>query len=207
MGAARLVQPRAQVHAVPGSGAHRFHPDADGGHLDRALRGAEKGAAPWSSCATLLSSGQLIVGKLLPYLVISLAATTLILIAARVLFHVQVRGVRVALRGDAALPDRAPSAGGSGLDAGGQPGDGVPDLDAHLDDAKGIFLSGFIFSIRHAARAQLVTYAVPARYFPGDRPGRDPGERDWGRTWRSSASWRSTPPSCLRQQAAELQAT
>lgn len=115
---------------------------------------------------TSLSSGQLIVGKLLPYLVISLAATTLILIAARVLFHVQVRGAYASLYAATLL--YLIGALGWGL------------LVSTLVDNQAmafqistltsmmpaIFLSGFIFSIRAMPHAlQLVTYAVPARYF------------------------------------------
>ncbi|MBK7972356.1 MAG: ABC transporter permease [Deltaproteobacteria bacterium] len=115
---------------------------------------------------TSLSSGQLIVGKLLPYLVISLVATTLILVAARVLFHVQVRGPYLDLYAATLL--YLIGALGWGL------------LVSTLVDNQAmafqistltsmmpaIFLSGFIFSIRAMPDAlQLVTYAVPARYF------------------------------------------
>ncbi len=115
---------------------------------------------------TSLSSGQLIVGKLLPYLVISLVATTLILVAARVLFHVQVRGPYLDLYAATLL--YLIGALGWGL------------LVSTLVDNQAmafqistltsmmpaIFLSGFIFSIRAMPDAlQVVTYAVPARYF------------------------------------------
>ncbi len=115
---------------------------------------------------TSLSSGQLIVGKLLPYLVISLAATTLILIAARVLFHVQVRGSYLDLFAATLL--YLIGALGWGL------------LISTLVDNQAmafqistltsmmpaIFLSGFIFSIRAMPHPlQIVTHAVPARYF------------------------------------------
>ena len=115
---------------------------------------------------TSLSSGQLIVGKLLPYLVISLVATTLILIAARVLFHVQVRGSYLDLYAATLL--YLVGALGWGL------------LVSTLVDnpamafqistlpslMPAIFLSGFIFSIRAMPHPlQIVTHAVPARYF------------------------------------------
>ena len=41
--AARLVQPRAAQHAVPGAGAHRLHRDADGRRLHGALDRAREG--------------------------------------------------------------------------------------------------------------------------------------------------------------------
>jgi ABC-2 type transport system permease protein len=115
---------------------------------------------------TSLRPSELIVGKTLPYLVISLAATVLILVAARVLFGVVVRGSYLDLF--VATVVYLVGALGFGL------------LVSSLSDSQAmafqfgmvtsmlpaIFLSGFIFPIRAMpAAVQALTYAVPARYF------------------------------------------
>ncbi len=115
---------------------------------------------------TSLRPGELIVGKTLPYLGISLMATVIIIIAARVLFGVAVRGPYLHLF--AATLIYLIGALGFGL------------LVSSLSDSQAmafqvgmvtsmlpaIFLSGFIFPIRSMPLAlQLITYAVPARYF------------------------------------------
>ena len=115
---------------------------------------------------TSLRPLELIVGKTLPYLAISLVATVLILVAARVLFGIQVRGPYLALF--VAVFIYLVGALGFGL------------LVSSLVDTQAmafqvgmvtsmlpaIFLSGFIFPIRSMPVAvQLLTYAVPARYF------------------------------------------
>jgi ABC-2 type transport system permease protein len=115
---------------------------------------------------TSLRPLELIVGKTLPYLGISLVATVLILAAARVLFGIQVRGPYLALF--VAVFVYLVGALGFGL------------LISSLVDTQAmafqvgmvtsmlpaIFLSGFIFPIHSMPVAvQLLTYAVPARYF------------------------------------------
>jgi ABC-2 type transport system permease protein len=113
-----------------------------------------------------LTSGELLVGKTLPYLSISLAATALILLAARLLFGVVVRGSYVDLF--VAVFVYLVGALGFGL------------LVSTLSDSQAmafqlgtttsmlpaLFLSGFIFPIRSMpAAVRALTFAVPARYF------------------------------------------
>lgn len=115
---------------------------------------------------TSLRPGELIVGKTLPYLGISLAATALILLASRFLFGVAVRGpylhlflaTLVYLLGALGLGLLVSSLAETQAMA-FQVGSLVSMLPA-------IFLSGFIFPIRSMpAVLQAITYAVPARYF------------------------------------------
>lgn len=115
---------------------------------------------------TSLRPGELIVGKALPYLGISLVATAVILVAARVLFGVSVRGSYLDLFAVVLL--YLIGALGWGL------------LVSSLSDTQAmafqvgvvtsmlpaIFLSGFVFPIRSMPVAvQALTYVVPARYF------------------------------------------
>ena len=113
-----------------------------------------------------LRGGQLIVGKTLPYLAVSLLATVLILVAARVLFGVVVRGSYLEL-GLVTLVYLV-GALGWGL------------LISTLADSQAmafqigiitamlpsIFLSGFIFPLRAAPEPlQVISHVVPARYY------------------------------------------
>jgi ABC-2 type transport system permease protein len=115
---------------------------------------------------TSLRPGELIVGKTLPYLGISLVATVVILTAARLLFGVVVKGPYLDLF--VATLIYLVGALGFGL------------LVSTLADTQAmafqvgmvtsmlpaIFLSGFIFPIRAMPLAvQAITYVVPARYF------------------------------------------
>ncbi len=115
---------------------------------------------------TSLTAGELLIGKTLPYLSVSLAATVMILAAARLLFGVAVRGSYVELFAATLL--YLIGALGFGL------------LVSSISDTQAmafqlgttssmlpaIFLSGFIFPIRSMpAAVRVVTYAVPARYF------------------------------------------
>jgi ABC-2 type transport system permease protein len=115
---------------------------------------------------TSLKPGELILGKTLPYLGISLLATVLILVAARFLFGIAVAGsylhlfvaTLIYLIGALGLGLLVSSISETQAVAfqGG----------ALISMLPAIFLSGFIFPIRSMPRAlQLVTYAVPARYF------------------------------------------
>jgi ABC-2 type transport system permease protein len=113
-----------------------------------------------------LRTFELILGKTLPYLVISFAASIIILLAARVLFGVEVKGPYLDLMAATLLY----LIGALGL--------GI--LISTLAESQAIafqggllvsllpavLLSGFIFQIRGMpALLQLVTYAVPARYY------------------------------------------
>jgi ABC-2 type transport system permease protein len=113
-----------------------------------------------------LSPGELLIGKTVPYLSISLAATAIILLAARVLFGVVVRGSYLDLFAVTFLY----LVGALGL---GLLVSSVADsqamafqLGASTSMLPAILLSGFIFPIRSMPLAvQILTYAVPARYF------------------------------------------
>ena len=115
---------------------------------------------------TSLKPGELIVGKILPYLLISLVATVLIVVAARVLFGVAVRGPYLSLFAATFL--YLVGALGFGLFV-----SSVAETQAMAFQVgmvasmlPAIFLSGFIFPIRSMPVAlQVITYAVPARYF------------------------------------------
>jgi len=115
---------------------------------------------------TALRPVALILGKTLPYLAISLLATTIILAAAHILFDVRIRGPHLDLL--VAVLIYLLGALGFGL------------LVSSFSDTQAmafqvglvttmlpaIFLSGFIFPIRSMpVLLQWLTYAVPARYF------------------------------------------
>lgn len=115
---------------------------------------------------TSLKPGELILGKTLPYLGISLIATVLILAAARFLFGIAVLGPYLHLF--AATLVYLIGALGLGLLV-----SSIADTQAVafqtgalVSMLPAIFLSGFIFPIRSMPQAlQIITYAVPARYF------------------------------------------
>ena len=109
---------------------------------------------------------QILVGKTLPYLAVSVAAMALILVGARVLFGVEVRGPYL----DLALATLLFLAGGLGW---GLLVSTLADSQAHAFQI-GIFtallptmvLSGFVFPIRNMPEAlQLLTYVIPARFY------------------------------------------
>jgi len=115
---------------------------------------------------TSLKPGELIVGKTLPYLGISLAATGLILVAARSLFGVAVAGSYLHLF--AATLIYLIGALGFGLLI-----SSIVDtqamafqLGALSSMLPAIFLSGFIFPLRSMPwPLRWISYGVPARYF------------------------------------------
>ena len=115
---------------------------------------------------TSLRPAELLIGKTLPYLMISLVATAIILLAARVLFGVAVRGSYLDLF--VATLVYLIGALGSGLLVSSMSKSQamafqVGSLTSMLP---AIFLSGFIFPIRSMPHVlQVLTYAVPARYF------------------------------------------
>ncbi|HEY7923132.1 MAG: ABC transporter permease [Burkholderiales bacterium] len=113
-----------------------------------------------------LRTAELVIGKTLPYLAISLVATAMILVAARVLFGVEIRGsylhllVAVLLYLFGAL--------GFGLFISTLADTQALAFQAGLITSMlpAILLSGFIFQIRIMPEPlQLITYLVPARYF------------------------------------------
>ena len=113
-----------------------------------------------------LRTPELIIGKTLPYLGISLVATLIILVAARLLFGVEIRGSHLHLL--VAVLLYLFGALGFGLFI-----STIADTQALAFQAgliasmlPAILLSGFIFQIRMMPAAlQVVTYLVPARYF------------------------------------------
>src|SRR5262249_34218406 len=115
---------------------------------------------------TSLSPLELIVGKTLPYLAISLIATGLILIAARFLFGVSVRGPFLALF--VATFIYLVGALGLGLlvSSVSETRAMAFQIGVVTSMLPAIFLSGFIFPIRSMpAVIQALTYAIPTRYF------------------------------------------
>jgi ABC-2 type transport system permease protein len=113
-----------------------------------------------------LRTWELIVGKTVPYLGISLVATFIILLAARVLFGVVIRGPYLDLL--AAVLLYLFGALGFGLFISTLANTQVLAFQAGLIASMlpAILLSGFIFQIRiMPAWLQIVTYLVPARYF------------------------------------------
>ena len=115
---------------------------------------------------TSLRPGELLIGKTIPYLLISLIATAIILLAARVLFGVAVRGSYFDLFVATLIYLIGALGWGllvSSMSRSQAMAFQVGSLTSMLP---AIFLSGFIFPIRSMPEAlQLLTYAVPARYF------------------------------------------
>jgi ABC-2 type transport system permease protein len=115
---------------------------------------------------TALRPGQLILGKVLPFLGISLLATIVILVTARLLFGVEIKGPYLHLFAVTLL--YLLGALGWGLFV-----SSLADTQAMAFQVgtissmlPAIFLSGFIFPIRSMPEPlQWVTYAVPARYY------------------------------------------
>jgi ABC-2 type transport system permease protein len=115
---------------------------------------------------TSLKPAELVMGKTLPYLCISFTATVIILAAARLLFDVSVRGPYLDLA--AATLVYLIGALGFGLlvSSASDSQAGAFQAGTVMSMLPAIFLSGFIFPIRSMPfPLQIVTYAVPARYF------------------------------------------
>jgi ABC-2 type transport system permease protein len=113
-----------------------------------------------------LRTAELVVGKTLPYLAISLVATVMILVAARVLFGVEIRGSHLQLL--VAVLLYLFGALGFGLFISTLADTQALAFQAGLITSMlpAILLSGFIFQIRIMPEPlQLITYLVPARYF------------------------------------------
>lgn len=115
---------------------------------------------------TSLRPHELLVGKTLPYLVISLVATVIILAAARVLFGVVVRGSYLDLF-VATLIFLVGALGWGLLVSSVAESQAMAfQIGAVSSMLPTIFLSGFIFPIRGMpAPIRALTYIVPARYF------------------------------------------
>ena len=115
---------------------------------------------------TSLTPAELLMGKTLPYLGISLVATIFILTAARVLFGVVVRGPYLDLF-VATLIYLVGALGWGLLVSSLVPTQALAFQGGLVTSMlPAIFLSGFIFPIRSMpAPIQILTYAVPARYF------------------------------------------
>ena len=115
---------------------------------------------------TALRPAELLVGKTLPYLAISLLATAVILVAARFLFGVAVRGPYLDLF--VATLVYLVGALGFGLLVSSMAESQAMAFQVALVTSMlpAIFLSGFIFPIRSMPLVlRTITYAVPARYY------------------------------------------
>ena len=115
---------------------------------------------------TSLTAGELLIGKTLPYLAISLMATVIILTAARVLFGVVVRGPYLDLFVATIIYLIGALAWGLLVSSIAETQALAFQIGMVTSMLPAIFLSGFIFPIRSMpAPIELLTYAVPARYF------------------------------------------
>jgi len=115
---------------------------------------------------TELRTAQLIVGKVLPYLGISLLATAVILLTARVLFGVAVRGSYLALFAATLLYLVGALSFGLLVSSFSDSQAMAFQVGAVSSMLPAIFLSGFIFPIRGMPHLlQYLTYAVPARHY------------------------------------------
>jgi ABC-2 type transport system permease protein len=115
---------------------------------------------------TPLSTVELLVGKTVPYLVVSLLAMTIVLVAARILFGLVIQGDLLQLYG-VSLVFLAGALGFglfiSTLVSRQQDAFQIAGLSSMLPT---VLLSGFIFPIRSMPLPlQLLSHAVPARYF------------------------------------------
>jgi len=115
---------------------------------------------------TSLRPHELIVGKTLPYLAISLVATGIIILAARVLFGIVVRGSYVDLFLATLIYLVGALALGLFVSTVAESQAMAFQIGIVASMLPAIFLSGFIFPIRSMpVVVQAITYAVPARYF------------------------------------------
>lgn len=115
---------------------------------------------------TSLRPGELIAGKVIPYLVISLAAAIAIFGTARVLFGVEVRGSYLDLLAVTLVYLLGAIGWGLLVSSVSENQAMAFQLGTITSMLPAIFLSGFIFPIRSMPEVlQAVTYLVPARYF------------------------------------------
>jgi ABC-2 type transport system permease protein len=109
---------------------------------------------------------QLLAGKTLPYLVISLVATAIILVSARVLFGVVVKGSYFDLFGATLVFLLGALGLGLLISSAAESQAMAFQAGAVSATLPTIFLSGFIFPLRSMPEAlQAVSYLVPARYY------------------------------------------
>ena len=110
--------------------------------------------------------GHLIAGKALPYLAISLAATVIILVVARVLFGVEVKGPYLDLFVVTLLYLLGALGYGLLVSSVAETQAMAYQFGTVTSLLPAILLSGFIFPIRSMPEAlKVITYAVPARYY------------------------------------------
>lgn len=129
------------------------------------VREKERGTMEQLRVAPLRTS-ELILGKTLPYLGISLVATLVILLAARVLFGVEIRGPHVDLLVAVLLYLFGALAFGLLVSTIASTQAFAFQVGLIASMLPAILLSGFIFEIRMMpAWLQAITYLVPARYF------------------------------------------
>ncbi len=115
---------------------------------------------------TSLRPAELIVGKVIPYLVISLAAAAAIFGTARVLFGVEVRGSYLDLLAVTLVYLVGALGWGLLVSSVSENQAMAFQLGTITSMLPAIFLSGFIFPIRSMPEVlQAVTHVVPARYF------------------------------------------
>jgi ABC-2 type transport system permease protein len=115
---------------------------------------------------TSLRPAELILGKALPYLGISLVATAIILVAARVLFGVSVRGSYLDLFAVVLLYLIGALGWGLLVSSLSETQAMAFQVGMVTSMLPAIFLSGFIFPIRSMPLpVQVLSYVVPARYF------------------------------------------
>ena len=115
---------------------------------------------------TSLTPGELLVGKTLPYLAISLMATVIILTAARVLFGVVIRGSYLDLFIATLIYLIGALGWGLFVSSVAETQALAFQIGMVSSMLPAIFLSGFIFPIRSMPTIiQVITHAVPARYF------------------------------------------
>lgn len=115
---------------------------------------------------TAIRPGEIIVGKVLPYLGLSLLAAAGILLAARVLFDVEVKGPYLHLFVATFVYLLGALGWGLFVSTLAESQAMAFQIGTVSSMLPAIFLSGFIFPISSMPAAlQVVTYAVPARYY------------------------------------------
>ena len=113
-----------------------------------------------------LGTGQLLLGKSLPYLIMSMTATGIMLTAAHYLFHVYVRGSYVQLFAITLLYLVGALGFGLLVSTLAHSQAMAFQLGTITSMLPAVLLSGFVYPIRSMPVVlQAITYAVPARYY------------------------------------------
>lgn len=113
-----------------------------------------------------LGTAELLIGKSLPYLFMSLAATAIMLLAAHHLFHVTVRGSLIDLFAVTLLYLIGALGFGLLVSTLAHTQGMAFQLGTITSMLPAVLLSGFVFPIRSMPLPlQVITYAVPARYY------------------------------------------